>query len=311
FNPPRTPHFKGTVESFFGGLNDQLIASLPGRTFRNWQQRADYKPEDGPLLSYEALLEVIHLYLVDVYAKDKHPTMTCARLEVWEESAAEHPPCLPATPDDLVVLLSKQVQRNLSARGIEVGGMFYSSPEVLALRAELAAKNLSTDDLTVRYNPWDLGTVWVLDPVSRRYLKATAVDSTLQGMTEYQWKVLKRAVRERFDRPEHVLNLAEARNTIRDVVEKSANKPSRKRRVRATRFLRQPKPTVEEIGREDNQWIDVPSTENHIPPSSAAPLRPPADVVEAEEASAGLPKADSVDPSDLDVEDWGVESTGA
>ena len=43
FNPPRTPHFKGTVESFFDGLNDQLSASLPGRTFRNWADRADYK----------------------------------------------------------------------------------------------------------------------------------------------------------------------------------------------------------------------------------------------------------------------------
>ena len=30
FNPPRTPHFKGTVESFFDGLNDQLASSLPG-----------------------------------------------------------------------------------------------------------------------------------------------------------------------------------------------------------------------------------------------------------------------------------------
>ena len=50
FNPPRTPHFKGTVESFFDGLNDQLSASLPGRTFRNWADRADYKPDDGPLL---------------------------------------------------------------------------------------------------------------------------------------------------------------------------------------------------------------------------------------------------------------------
>src|SRR5262249_52794047 len=153
---------------------------------------------------------------------------------------AEHPPCLPATPDELLVLLSRQAQRNLSARGIELGGMFYTSPELLALRAELAAKNLSTDGLTVRYNPWDLGAVWVLDPAGGRYLKAAAVDPALQGMTEYQWQVLKRAVRERFDKPEHVLTLAEGRNAIRDVVEKEAKKPSRKKRVRATRFLRQP-----------------------------------------------------------------------
>ncbi len=41
FNPPRTPHFKGTVESFFDGLNDLLGSSLPGKTFRSWVERAD------------------------------------------------------------------------------------------------------------------------------------------------------------------------------------------------------------------------------------------------------------------------------
>jgi len=30
-NPPKTPHLKGTVDSFFDGLNDQLSASLPER----------------------------------------------------------------------------------------------------------------------------------------------------------------------------------------------------------------------------------------------------------------------------------------
>ena len=61
FNPPRTPHLKGRVESFFDGLVDLLTPSLPGRTFRNWANRADYKPDQGPLLSYETLMQVIHL----------------------------------------------------------------------------------------------------------------------------------------------------------------------------------------------------------------------------------------------------------
>ena len=167
FTPPRTPHFKGTVESFFDVLNDQLLASLPGRTFRSWERRADYNPDDGPLMPYEALLEIIHIHLVDVYAAGKHPTAAKTRLEMWQESAAEFPPCLPGSPDELLVLLSKRVARTLSARGIELGGMFYTSDELLALRAELAAQNLSTDRLQVRYNPWDLGAVWVLNPLSK------------------------------------------------------------------------------------------------------------------------------------------------
>ena len=136
FNPPRTPHLKGTVESFFDGLVDLLTSALPGRTFRNWADRGDYKPDEGPLLSYETLLEVIHLHLVDVYAAQKHPAASQTRLEMWQESAALFPPTIPATPDDLVVLLAKRADRTLSTRGIELGGMFYTSDELMALRCE-------------------------------------------------------------------------------------------------------------------------------------------------------------------------------
>jgi putative transposase len=316
FNPPRTPHFKGTVESFFGGLNDQLVAALPGRTFRSWERRADYRPEDGPLLSYEGLLEIIYIYLVDVYARDKHPTQPRTRLEVWEESAAEFPPYLPATPEDLLVLLAKRAERDLSSRGIELGGMFYTSSELMALRAQLASKNLGTDRLMVRYNPWDLGAVWVLDPATGSYLKAAAVDPALQGMTEYQWRVLKRAARARFDGPGHVLTLAEGRNAIRDVVEKEAKKPSRKRRTRAARYLGQPKAQSEEAPRPiDGPWTDVtttgaPQSTPPVPPAEGPPLATPPrgpEQTSSVQSSSSPPAA--IDPDGLDIEDWGITST--
>ena len=59
----------------------------------------------------------------------------------------------------------------------------------------------------------------MLNPIDNTYLKATAVDPAMKGMTEYQWRVLKRAIRDRFDQPDHLLNLAAGRNAIRDVVE--------------------------------------------------------------------------------------------
>ena len=237
FTPPRTPNFKGTVESFFDSLNDQLLSSLPGRTFRSWERRADYNPDEGPLLPYATLVEIIHLHLIDVHSQQRHPAATKSRLAMWQESSAEFPPALPTSPDELLVLLSKTVERSISARGIELSGMFYTSNELMALRAELAANNINSDRLTVRYNPWDLGSVWVLNPIDRRYLKASAVDSAVVGMTEYQWRVIRRAVREKFDEPEHVLSLATARNSIRDLVEQAVSKRTKKRRVRAARFL--------------------------------------------------------------------------
>jgi putative transposase len=320
FNPPRMPHFKGTVESFFDVLNDQLLASLPGRTFRSWQSRADYQPDDGPLISYEGLLEVIHIHLTDVHAVSKHPAATKTRLDMWRESAAEHPPCLPPSPDDLVVLLAKHVERTLSTRGLELNGMFYNSDELMALRAELASNNIRTNRLQVRYNPWDLGHVWIRNPVDDRYLKARAADDVMQGMTEYQWKVLRRAVRERFDRPEHLLNLAAGRNAIRDVVEATLSKPSRKRRVRAARFG-QTQPAADPQLQE-GEWIDVADPEAQTPivvgPSDDPPAtrddpdraEPPADDEKREASPDELDPADidvdDIDPADIDVDDWDV-----
>ncbi len=301
FNPPRTPQFKGTVESFFDGLNDQLSASLPGRTFRNWADRADYNPDEGPLLSYEALLEIIHLYLVDVYSIAKHPTAELTRLEMWQECAAEHSPLFPATADDLLVLLAKRTDRTLSARGIELGGMFYTSDDLMAFRAEMAANNVNVDRLCVRHNPWDLGEVWVLNPVDNGYIKAMAVDPAMKGMTAYQWRVLKRAIRELFDGPEHLQNLSAGRNAIREVVEQAVHKPSRSRRMRAARYL-QPAPSTMNGPAEMD---DIPATD---PVASAMTSLLPeqgigSDDVEDGHSASPLPM---IDPAEIDVSDWEV-----
>ena len=300
FNPPRTPHLKGTVESFFDGLNDQLASSLPGRTFRSWVDRADYKPDDGPLLSYEGLLEVIHIHLIDVYSIAKHPTSTMTRLEMWHDSAAVHPPCLPATSEELLVLLARRAERTLTTRGIELGGMFYTSDELMALRPELAAGNHRVERLSVRYNPWDLGAVWVISPIDGSFLEATAIDSAMQGMTEYQWKVLKRAVRERFDQPEHLLSLAAGRNAIREVVEETLQKSSRRRRSRVMRYLEGGSSLADEQAKcsTEDATADVNPHQDGLPAS---------EMPSVEEQSSASPAA-PIDSEDIDVSDWEVTS---
>lgn len=296
FMPPRTPHLKGTVESFFDTLNDQLLSVLPGRTFRSWEKRADYNADDGPLLPYEALVEIIHRQLIDVYAQEKHPTAANTRLEMWQESAAEFPPALPATPDELLVLLSKSTERSLSVRGIELAGMFYQSDELAALRAQLAANNLAADRLSVRFNPWDLGSIWVLHPVTRTYLLASAVDQSVQGLTIYQWRVLRRAVRERFDAPDHVLSLAAARNAIREVVEEAIEKPGRRRRVRAARYSGAFQGIPESNFPPETEPVHAADTESDTRSSSTDDVGPPS-------TSGELPP---IDPTSLEVDDWDV-----
>jgi len=299
FNPPRTPHFKGAVEAFFGGLNDQLSASLPGRTFRSWERRGDYNPDEGPLLTYDALLEIVHIHLVDIYAASKHPTAARTRLDMWQDGAQEFPPSLPASPDELIVLLSKRVERTLLTRGLELGGMFYTSDELMALRSALTANNIQTNRLQVRYNPWNLGDVWVLNPLNNGYIKATAVDSAMKGMTQFQWNVLKRAVRERFDDPSHLMSLAAGRNAIQEVAEQAMTKPSRKRRVRAARFLQEPPGDTNSIAETDSAGSTAGDQDVNTQPTTPPPRSLPDDI-------ADMVATADIDPDDLDVDDWDI-----
>ena len=187
--------------------------------------------------------------------------------------------------------------------------MFYISDELLALRAELAAHNFTGNRLQIRYNPWNLGEVWVLNPITKTYILAAAVDPVLRGMTEYQWRVLKRAVRDKFDEPEHLLSLSAGRNAIRDVVQASLTKPSRRRRKRAARFLGQPPQADRPVRLFEADWRDVPGSESGEPLPQTPPDRQPVPADDEEQArppSSPERNPPEIDPDDLDVDDWEV-----
>ena len=114
-------------------------------------------------------------------------------------------------------------------------------------------------------------------------------------MTEYQWKVLKRAVRERFDQPEHLLSLAAGRNAIREVVEEALQKPSKRRRSRVMRYLEGGSSVKEEpVEPQSDDAVD-PHPEGH------AAFEGPS----VEEQPSASPAAE-IDSEDIDVSDWEV-----
>ena len=148
--------------------------------------------------------------------------------------------------------------------------MFYTSDELMALRAELAVGNSQVDRLSLRYNPWDLADIWVLNPIDNGYIKATA---------------------------EHLLSLAAGRNAIREVVEEALRKPSRRRRARAARFLS--KPALQPTNEDESSSAPTPSP---LPQNDSERQPDPTDDGRNESAP-------NINPDDIDVDDWDVTST--
>jgi hypothetical protein len=127
-------------------------------------------------------------------------------------------------------------------------------------------------------------------------------------MTEYQWRILKRAVRERFDKPEHVLTLTEGRNAIRDIVDQEVKKPSRKRRSRSARFLQQPGMATTESAASPSEATKDPPVSNPPPSASPQPSPPSSANNPGEDRPAPSPPAVPGPTDDLNVDDWGVAS---
>jgi hypothetical protein len=104
-----------------------------------------------------------------------------------------------------------------------------------------------------------------------------------------------RAVRERFDRPEHLLSLAAGRNAIREVVEEALQKPSRRRRSRVMRYLEGGPSVNEQPAERSPDETAVPSPDDR--PASETP-----NVEEPSSASGAAP----IDTEEIDVSDWEV-----
>jgi hypothetical protein len=182
--------------------------------------------------------------------------------------------------------------------------MFYSSDDLMALRSQTAANNLQVDQLSIRYNPWDLGQIWVVNPMDGSFLQAVAIDPVMKGMTEYQWKVLKRAVRDRFDRPEHQLSLAAGRNAIRNVVEETLQTPSRRRRSRAMRYLHGTTSLSQEVGGSQTDAPAIAGSSQELSPPAVPSATGVSPTEEESPVETGLPP----NPDDIDVSDWEVAS---
>jgi putative transposase len=70
--PPRKPWYKGGVERSLKTKNTELIHLQPGTTFSNIFDLKDYDPKKNAVITLSTLLEIIHVYIVDIYHQKVH-----------------------------------------------------------------------------------------------------------------------------------------------------------------------------------------------------------------------------------------------
>jgi putative transposase len=233
--PVRTPWFKGSIERFFRSNNTGLLHSLPGTTFSNVIERGDYDVFQHACISLSAFWQILHIFLLDIYAQRWHEGKGTIPAKRWAESVQSgFVPCLHNSADEVRILLYRSEERTIQRSGIDFEALRYQDPALARLRSQSHAGT----KVRIKYDPADLSSLYVLDPTTGRWIGVPAVDQEYtHGLSLWKHRVIRSYVL-RQKQEVDIYALAKAKQHIQEIVahEFLRTRKSRGRKT-AARFL--------------------------------------------------------------------------
>jgi len=273
FSQRGKPWLRPTVERSYRTVATQLHHQLPGTTFSNIFDKADYEPGKTAIVTPDTLDEVTHKWIADIYQMSAHRGIRDVPALRWEKGIAEWPPALPVNSEFLDVALGYTEERLPSARGIELDNLFYNDDDLALVRRTLDP----CKKVIVKRNPSDLSLIHVYDEKHDKYLPVPAIDQDYtKGLTLYQHTVISRYVRTELKRKVNIVSLARAKQEVQEIVQRewTASKSKRKTRKRLARYRGE--------GIQKREGIERPTTNDEpqrlrvIGPAKPSLLLPPA-----------------------------------
>ena len=212
-----TPNDKPFIERFNRTFNYSFIHRLPGTTMARIADRIGFKAEDDACITLAELDRIIHAWILGVYHVRPHVGLgRRTPIEVWRESAAQHPPQLKANAKDLEIEFSESDVSAVQHYGIDLNTYRYASKELSTLRCMLPEKQRRVD---VKWPRHDIGHIHVWDPFEKRYFEVPNVDADYIGLTLEQGKAAKQAIK---SSDHHQRTRASAEGVVRELVDQAA-----------------------------------------------------------------------------------------
>lgn len=232
--PVRMPWFKAVIENYFAILNRRLLHRLSGTTFSNIFEKGEYDPQKNAVISFEALQEMIHIWIVDIYSQSEHRGLHGIPAQVWKEGIAQFKPALPSCISELHILLGQIERRKITANGIDIFSLCYRTDELARLRREM-----NGEKVLIKYNANDLSIIYVADPQNGTYVTAPAEDQEYtKGLTLFQHRIIRRYAREHIKEQLDNDALRRAKAKIQAIIEREWELTKRGRtRVKMARYL--------------------------------------------------------------------------
>ena len=197
----RKPKGKASVERTFLTVNTGLLNTLPGYVEKIAERIIEAKldPQKTAVLTLDEFREHLFRWVVNEQNYRQSERLDNRRpIDVWNESLALHKPRNNRSLESLdVSLLLTVTDRTIQAtKGIAFNNTQYTNTELARLRARLLGrkdfkKNTQNPVVKFRWNPDNLGYIWVQDPETQKNIQVWTNDETYHGLSEQLYKCAK------------------------------------------------------------------------------------------------------------------------
>ena len=243
--PPKCAWYKGAMERWFGTQNTRLLHELPGTTFSDIFEHGGYDPQKHAVISFDALLEITHNWVVDLYHQQIQSGIRDLPDRRWRAAIIEWPPNLPRCAEDLNILTGCIEQRRIGNSGVKLFTLHYNSPELSIIRRRLKPGERAR----IKYDPADLSMIHVLNPDRGQYFPVPALDEQYtRRLTLWQHQIIRSYARRYVNRHLDPAALCRARERIEQIVARERVVQKRLTgRQQAARFLNLSQPDYDRM----------------------------------------------------------------
>lgn len=271
--PIKKGNYKSRVERFFGIVNSLVLDDLPGVARKPGKCAQGYDARQEAKMSYSEFKRHFMTWMTEVYHNLPLDDSGMTPNELWRESEADFP--VPEEdPMELLPILMASDTRTLSKGGINKFALSYDSSILKDLYRRDGAK-----EVRIKYNPFDIGYILVLDDLNNVYVKAKCVRySYASGLSLFEHNQIrqraKQIAKDKYENPDLLRAKVQLANE-RDELHKRNKR--RKTQVTATNAARSEKVGFDKIK------VVIDNSKNVVQ------INPEAEI------------------EDLDLEGWGIE----
>ncbi|MEZ7811665.1 Mu transposase C-terminal domain-containing protein [Alcaligenes phenolicus] len=230
--PKKEPQFKGCVERYLKTINYTFSHLVPGTSFAKFYERGDYDPQEHAVLTLTEFRELFEKWVIDVYAQTVHSALGTTPLEKWSSSAKTYTPRLPQSAQKLISEIWIPCTRRLRHDGIRLHGLYYSSEDLTPILRKFGPGI----ELTVSYDPNDLGSIRVFDPGSNEVVHTAYAKNFdyASGLMLEQHRLIRQELVRQGRSAEDPIALAQEQQALREkIAELAVSKKHSKRRLAA------------------------------------------------------------------------------